>query len=51
MSIAHMIADGFTFYTFLNMLADIQEVKALNCERNHNFLPKISEMKGDLDDD
>lgn len=51
MSIAHMIADGFTFYTFLNMLRDNQEVKAMNCERNHDLLPKISELKGDLDDD
>jgi hypothetical protein len=50
MSIAHVVGDAFTYYTFLNMLGDDQDVKVMRYERNLEIMSKVSELKGNLDD-
>lgn len=46
-----MIVDSYTYYTFLNMLGDDVDVKIMNQERNQNTNQKLTEIKGNLDDD
>lgn len=51
MSMSHMVGDAFTYYSFLNMINDDQEVKSMIHERNHNIIEKVSKLKGNMDDD
>jgi hypothetical protein len=37
LSISHILADGYTFYTIYNMLSMDSEPKPLEAERFHDF--------------
>jgi len=50
LSISHILADGFTYYTIYKMLSDDQPVQILNVEREHEFENRRIKIMGGLDD-
>ena len=51
MSISHILGDGHTYYKFYNMIGDENEVISMKTQRNHDFIKKVSELKGGMQDD
>ena len=50
LSISHILADGFTFYTIYKMLSDDQPALILNAEREHEYENRRIKIMGGLDD-
>ena len=50
MSVSHLLADGYTYYTLYKMLSEDQPAKALVAERVHDFEKRRVKIMDGLDD-
>ena len=46
-SLSHAVADGYTYYSILNMLSGGSEIKKLSYSRKHGFLPEMAKAIGE----